>query len=104
MSLDKIHSELIDYVSVIYMNSHDTTKPINYFTLSINGTARPFINSFMKIYKYTDADYTNIMIEITRFAKANSYSVCDSDYFKAINDGLIPDGKEILNQTVDISS
>lgn len=104
MSLDKIHNELLDCVNVIYMATHDTPKQINNFILSITGSGRPFINSFMKIYGYTaGADYTNIMIEIAGFSKARSYQISDEDYYKAIKLGLIPDGKEELVQTVEVN-
>lgn len=102
MSLDKIHNELIDYVNVIYMANHPNAHEIKNFTLSITGTARPFLNSFMKIYNYTNQDYTSILIEITRFAKSNSYAITDKDYFNAIKLGLIPNGKEELVSNVEL--
>ena len=102
MSLDKIHSELLDYVNVIYMYNYDKSQKIDHFLLSITGSARPFLNSFMKIYNYSSKDYTNILIEITRFSKSNSYQIIDHDYYKCVNDGIIPDGKEELIQTIEI--
>ena len=102
MSLDKIHSELLDYVNIIYMYNYDTSQKIDHFLLSITGSARQFLNSFMKIYNYSAKDYTNILIEITRFSKSNSYQIIDNDYYKCVNDGIIPDGKEELIQTVEI--
>lgn len=102
MSLDRIHDELLDYVNTIYLMTHKEPGNIQNFLLSISGTARPFLVSFMKIYGYDNKDYLNIMINISNLSKVNSYSVNDSDYLTCVNLGIIPDGKEELDQTVNL--
>lgn len=102
MSLDKLHEQILDYVNVIYMVNHNEAQKIKNYRLSTSGTVRPFLNSFMKIHNYQNSVYSEILQKVTTLTKSNSYVICDKDYNHAVELGIIPDGKEELDQTVEL--
>lgn len=100
--MSNIYNELLDFANVIYLSTHDEPMKIDKFIISTSNCGRPIFNSFSKIYGYTKNDYITIFHNYQNLIKPGAYQITDEDYLKCVNNGIIPNGKEELKQTISI--